>query len=63
MINPYATIGTCYTPPKEKTFGKRRYQRTPFFEQNNPIMSESENGGACTDDFNIADFYNSDTVK
>ena len=63
MINPYATIGICYTPPTERTYGRRRYWYTPFFEQNNPIMTEEANGGACTDDFNIADFYNNDVVK
>lgn len=64
MVNPYATIGICYTPatvdPK-----KRRFWYTPFFEQNNPIMGEvgSSSGAPCTDDVGITEYFNKQKVK
>ena len=64
MVNPYATIGICYTPasvdPK-----KRRFWYTPFFEQNNPIMGEvgASSGAPCTDDVGITSYFNKQKVK
>ena len=64
MVNPYATIGICYTPdtidPK-----KRRYWYTPFFEQNNPIMGEAgvTSGAPCTDDVGMTVYFNIPKVK
>ena len=38
MLNPYATIGVCYTP-KEIKVGRRKFWYTPFHEVNNPILT------------------------
>lgn len=64
MVNPYATIGLCYTPA-EFNSKRRRYWYTPFFEQNNPIMEEvgASSGAPCTDDVGITNYFNKDKVK
>ena len=64
MLNPYATIGICYTP-KDYKLGRRRFWYTPFHEVNNPILTEENkhSGGPCTDDDGITDFFNKPEVK
>lgn len=38
QVNPYATIGICYTPKTIK-LNRKRFYYTPFFEQNNPKLT------------------------
>lgn len=65
-MNPYATIGICYTPTSI-TKGRRRFYYTPFFEQNNPIIGdESVSAGnytPCTDDSGMERYFNQQKVK
>lgn len=63
-INPYATIGICYTP-QQITYGRRRFYYTPFYEQNNPIITELTvgNSAPCTDDSGMAKFLNQQKIK
>lgn len=62
MVNPYATIGICYTPSSYDS-NKRRFWYTPFFEQNNPIMNQANTGAPCTDDVGITEYFNLPDVK
>lgn len=61
MVNPYATTGICYSSSSGNK-NRRRFWRTPFLEQNNPMMNES-NAAPCTDDSGLTTFFNLDTVK
>ena len=62
MVNPYATIGLCYTP-SEINPRKRRFWYTPWFQQNNPIQSTANSGAPCTDDVGITNYFNKAKVK
>jgi hypothetical protein len=65
-VNPYATIGLCYGIPagehiiSARTHPRRRYYYTPWFEQNNPLNSDSP---PCSDDQPLSIFFNDLTVK
>jgi hypothetical protein len=64
-VNPYATIGICYTPNSAVKLGRRRFYYTPFFEQNNPILNELNSGNytPCTDDMGMESYFNQPSVK
>jgi len=63
-VNPYATIGICYTPTSIP-YNKKRFWYTPFFEQNNPVMTELMAGNytPCTDDSGMTAYFNRHKVK
>jgi hypothetical protein len=65
-VNPYATIGICYGQDlSQPKLGRRRFYYTPFFEQNNPIMTELNAGNyiPCVDDSGMEKYFNSSVIK
>jgi carboxypeptidase C (cathepsin A) len=69
-VNPYMTIGTCYTPDASEfilgQYKSHRFNRARFNIPDNKKMLRNVKSGSdspCTDDIGITNYFNKDTVR